>query len=225
MITIAFLARWRADEPTNVATGSGGSLVAAVTGTTDGFTSAESATEPTVAPVPGRVQPSEEDWQALLPRLEEASDAAPEDVNIRRKLALAYYNLGLLEEAAAIYKDLLATEEDSVLRNRLGNTLRDMGDLAGAETAYRKAIVDDPALAPHYLNLAELLWRQGRDDEALDVIDEGLGAVPEESGPRSRRDGRCSRELSSSAGSLVGRAQAFATSTVTGRPLTLSSSR
>jgi tetratricopeptide (TPR) repeat protein len=181
VVAIALLARWWADDSTEVVAGSGGSLVAAVTGTTDDLTSAESSTEPTVAPAPDRVQPSEEDWQALLPRLEEAVDAAPENVNLRRKLALAYYNLGILDEAAAIYEDLLAAGEDSVLRNRLGNTLRDMGDLAGAELAYRKAIDDDPALAPHYLNLAELLWRQGRDEEALAVIDEGLEAVPEES--------------------------------------------
>lgn len=142
---------------------------------------ATSATGPTVAPTPGLVQPSEEEWTALLPRLEAAVAAAPDDANALRKLALAYYNLRRFDEAAAIYKRLLASEEDAVLRDRLGNTLRDMGDGAGAEAAYRKAIADDPTLAPPYLDLAELLWRQGRDKEALAVIDEGLKAVPEES--------------------------------------------
>ena len=116
----------------------------------------------------------------MLPKLETAVRAAPDDVNAQRKLALAYYNLGRFDEAATIYRGLLAAGEDAVLRDRLGNALREMGDLAGAENAYRKAIADDPTLAPAYLNLAELLWRQGRDEEALAAIDEGLKAVPEE---------------------------------------------
>jgi tetratricopeptide (TPR) repeat protein len=107
-------------------------------------------------------------------------DDAPDDINLKRKLALAYYNLGRYEEAAAIYEGLLAVQEDAVLRSRLGNTLRDMGGLSGSEAAYRQAIEDDPALAPPYLDLAELLWRQGRDGEARAVLDQGLAAVPTE---------------------------------------------
>jgi len=157
------------------------SLASAVTGTTDQLTSDETSTGPTLAPATGRVQPSEKDWAALLPRLQEVAAADPGDVTTQRKLALAYYNLGRLDEAAVVYKRLLAVKEDPVLRNRLGNTLRDLGDPAGAEAAYREAITDDPALAPPYLNLAELLWRQGRDAEALAVLDEGVAKVPEES--------------------------------------------
>ncbi len=161
-----------------------GPLVSAVTGTTDRLTEEEMRSGPTVASATGRLQPSEQEWATLLPRLQELAVADPGDVNVQRKLALAYYNLGRLDEALTIYKRLLAAEEDAVLRNRLGNTLRDMGDEKGAEAAYRKAIADDPTLGPPYLNLAELLWRQGRDDEALDVIDAGLAAVAEEDRPR-----------------------------------------
>lgn len=189
VITIALLTRLWANDPADDVSALEGPLVSAVTGTTDELTPEEGSTDPTVAPNPGRVQPSQEDWEELLPRILTAVEQAPDDVNLQRKLALAYYNLGYLEEAAAIYEELLALEEDSVLRNRLGNTLRDMGDVAGAEAAYRQAITDDPTIAPHYLNLAELLWRQGRDEEALSVIDEGLEAVPAENrGPLE--DGR-----------------------------------
>jgi tetratricopeptide (TPR) repeat protein len=62
----------------------------------------------------------------------------------------------------------------------LGNTLRDLGDETGAEAAYRAALIDDPALPATYLNLAELLWRRGENSEALEVIDQGLAAVPPE---------------------------------------------
>jgi tetratricopeptide (TPR) repeat protein len=158
-----------------------GRLVSAVTGSTDQLTPGEMSTAPTLAPAVGRIQPSEEEWAALLPKLQEIAAADPGDVNARRKLALACYNLGRLDEAVAIYEQLLATKEDPVLRDRLGNVLRDKGDTAGAETAYRTAIADEPTLAPPYLNLAELLWRQGKDAEALATIDQGLKVVPEES--------------------------------------------
>mgnify|MGYP000920520973 CR=1 FL=1 len=135
---------------------------------------------PAVMPAAERIAPDSADWQELLPRLQQAARADPTDRNAQRKLALAYYNLGRLTEALGIYEALLKAEEDPVLRNRLGNTLRDMGDTGGAEDAYRQAIAEDPALAPPYLNLAELLWRQGRTDEALAIIDRGIAAVPEE---------------------------------------------
>jgi tetratricopeptide (TPR) repeat protein len=132
---------------------------------------------PTVAPTPSVLQPSAEMWGDLLPKLEAVAAAAPDDVNLQRKLALAYYNLGRYDEAATIYQRLLAAKEDAVLRDRLGNTLRDKGDAAGAEAAYRQAIKDHLAQPSPYLNLAELLWRQGKDQDALAIIDEGLGHV------------------------------------------------
>ena len=181
---IALLVGSLTDDPADTEAELGSPLVSAVTGTTDRLTQEEMASAPTIAPAPGRLQPAEEQWAALLPRLQELADGDPDDVNVQRKLALAYYNLGRLDDAATIYKRLLAVEEDAVLRNRLGNTLRDAGDEKGAETAYRKAITDDPAVAPPYLNLAELLWRQGRDEEALAVIDQGLAAVSEENRAR-----------------------------------------
>lgn len=181
VVAIALLIGLLVDDQDESADSLQGPLVSAVTGTTDRLTEGEARTGPTVAPTADRVQPSEEQWVSLLPRLQEIAAADPGDVNAQRKLALAYYNLGRLDEAAAIYERLLATKEDPVLRNRLGNTLRDQGDVNGADAAYRRAISDDPTLPPPYLNLAELLWRQGRDKEALATIDQGLETVPEES--------------------------------------------
>ena len=178
---IALAAGWLSSGNDGGTGGLQGPLVAAVTGTTDHLTPDEASTGLTLAPATGRIQSSEADWTAILPRLERIAAADPGDENALRKLALAYYNLGRLDEAAAIYERLLLVKEDPVLRNRLGNTQRDRGDAAGAEAAYRKAIADDPTLAPPYLNLAELLWRQGKDDEALALLDQGLAAVPAES--------------------------------------------
>jgi tetratricopeptide (TPR) repeat protein len=181
VVAIALIVRALAEDPSDRADELQGPLVSAVTGSTDRLTPGEASAALSVLPASGRVQPSEEEWAALLPKLEQVAAAVPDDADAQRALALAYYNVGRLDEAVAIYERLLGVEEDAVLRNRLGNALRDMDEVVEAEAAYRMAIADDPALAAPYLNLAELLWRQGRDDEALTVLDEGLEAVPEES--------------------------------------------
>lgn len=150
-------------------------------GPTDVMTGADTAGLPAMPSPPGREVPSRQEWAQLLPTLEKAVQTNPGDVTAKRKLALAYYNLGHLPQAKATYDGLLAVEENAVLRNRLGNTLRDMGNSAAAEEAYGKAIADDPKLAPPYLNLSELLWREGRTDKAIAIIDQGLTAVPQDS--------------------------------------------
>lgn len=166
------------DDPNS---GPPGSLAAAVTGTTDQLVGADTSGNPAISPTAGQQGPSREQWLELLPKLEAVAHQNPADVGARRKLALAYYNLGRFPEAEQIYSALLAKSEEAVLRDRLGNTLRDMGEPTEAETAYRKAIADDPTLALPYLNLAELLWRRGDRDLALTVLNTGVAAVPKAS--------------------------------------------
>ena len=181
MVLIALAVGLLTGEGEDRDSGPPGSLAAAVTGTTDQLVGADTSGNPALSPTPGRQEPSREQWLELLPKLEAVAQQNPADVGARRKLALAYYNLGRFPEAEQIYSALLAVGEDAVLRDRLGNTLRDMGDPPRAETAYRKAIADDPTLAPPYLNLAELLWRGGDEDLAVAVLNTGIAAVPEAS--------------------------------------------
>lgn len=160
------LGLWRTRDPTPAP----GTVVSAVT------LSSDSAGDVSAGAIPLTREPtSKEEWVGLLPQLQRAADSG--DTSARRRLALALYNLGRLEEAQAIYEDLLAIEDDAVIRNRLGNTLRDRGDLKGAEAAYRLAISKDPALPAPYVNLAEIMWRTHRDTEAAAVLRQGMDVV------------------------------------------------
>ena len=129
------------------------------------------------------LQQSSAEWKALLPRLEEAAKKTPSDAAAQRRLAMAYFNLGRLDEAETIYKKLLAGQEEALVRNRLGNVYRAKGDLTQAEAAYRQAMKTEPTLPAPYLNLAELFWRQRRDQDALAMLTAGLAKVPAESRP------------------------------------------
>jgi tetratricopeptide (TPR) repeat protein len=129
------------------------------------------------------LQMSLREWKALVPHLEQAAKADATDAVAQRRLAMAYLNVGRFDDAASIYKKLLATKEDAVVRNRLGNVYRAQGDLSSAETAYRQAMKTDPTLVAPYLNLAELYWRQHRDQDALAVLTTGLSKVAAASRP------------------------------------------
>ena len=123
------------------------------------------------------------EWEAVLPTLQKAAEEKPDDATVQRQIGLAYYNVGRLEEARALYEKLLAAKEDAVLRNRLGNVLRDLGDLEDAEQNYCQATVNNPELSDPYMNLAEILWRMHRDNEAAAVLERGLSQVSVESRP------------------------------------------
>jgi tetratricopeptide (TPR) repeat protein len=53
------------------------------------------------------------------------------------------------------------------------------GDLPAAEAAYREALYLNPQLIPGYLNLADLMRGQQRDDEARKLLLQALEQVPE----------------------------------------------
>jgi tetratricopeptide (TPR) repeat protein len=67
----------------------------------------------------------------------------------------------------------------AVLRNNLA-VLRELaGDVAGAETMLRAALVEDPSLPQISKNLADILYRSGRFDEAREAYDRAAKLAPD----------------------------------------------
>ncbi len=66
-----------------------------------------------------------------------------------------------------------------VLRNNLA-VLRELaGDVAGAETMLRAALAEDPSLPQISKNLADILYRNGRFDEAREAYDRAAKLAPD----------------------------------------------
>jgi protein O-GlcNAc transferase len=69
--------------------------------------------------------------------------------------------------AAREYEKSLEIEQDFSAWNNLGDAQENLGDLAGAEISYRKALAMDPESAVAHYNLSPVLGKLGRKDEAI----------------------------------------------------------
>lgn len=78
-------------------------------------------------------------------------------------------------EAASAYNAMLQRWPGSAgAAIGLGNARYAAGDLAGAETAFRDAVARHPALAPAWNNLAHVLSKRGKREEALRAAQEAV---------------------------------------------------
>jgi tetratricopeptide (TPR) repeat protein len=88
---------------------------------------------------------------------------------------------GLQQDAAQAYRravGLLPCHAQAHLR--LGKVLRDLGDLPGAEAAFRAALQHDRACAAAWHGLAELHHADGRLTEAITALERALEASPDD---------------------------------------------
>jgi len=67
----------------------------------------------------------------------------------------------------------------AVLQNNLAVLLELAGDVAGAETALRAALAEDPSLPQISKNLADILYRNGRYDEAREAYERAAKLAPD----------------------------------------------
>jgi predicted Zn-dependent protease len=118
--------------------------------------------------------------EEAITEFEGAVVLAPRDSTLLRNFAQALSDDGQSERAAVLLEQV--TERDSrnaTAQRQLAMNLERTGDLAGAERAYRRVIEDVPG--EHYSRglLAEVVFRQDRPDEAIQIIRDGLAAAPD----------------------------------------------
>jgi tetratricopeptide (TPR) repeat protein len=68
---------------------------------------------------------------------------------------------------------------NAVLQNNLAVLLEQLGDMAAAETALRAALAEDPSLPQVSKNLADILYRNGRYDEAREAYERAAKIAPD----------------------------------------------
>lgn len=126
---------------------------------------------------------SNRNYQKSVDNLLKAYEIRPDDYNIVYGLAMAYYDLKDYANAEKYYgvaADSPKANKSSIamIYNNLGNTYRDSSQTDKAETAYKKAIELDSHLTYAYLNLAVMDYGLGKKEQAIEVLKQGVEAVP-----------------------------------------------
>lgn len=145
---------------------------------------------PVSVPVEAATGPAEALWDevvplresdgpaAALPLFERYLDAHPEDVDVRRELAVTLLNLGREVEAVEALRALLDAAPDEELELLLARALRDIGRLAEASRVYEgryERRPDDEALA---LEWARAHAWSGEHRRAVDILSSALARRP-----------------------------------------------
>jgi Flp pilus assembly protein TadD len=115
-----------------------------------------------------------EEYAAQIPDLQKAVDASPSDLTALQELAVAQYNSGKYDDAAATYQKMLKIQDDPIVHNNYGNVLRDQKKLAEAKAQYQEAVAGNPSQVAPYINLAQILAAEGNLSEAQKVLDQGI---------------------------------------------------
>jgi tetratricopeptide (TPR) repeat protein len=92
-------------------------------------------------------------------------------------IGLAYFMKGEFQEAVIYFEKCLQVNPDfTEARNYLGSVYQEMGMLDKAEQEYLKAIEDKTykSRALPYYNLARLYFNQGKDEEALELLEKSI---------------------------------------------------
>jgi tetratricopeptide (TPR) repeat protein len=93
---------------------------------------------------------------------------------------LASAGLEDLDAALKAARDgVAAYPENPVLQNNLAVLLELSGDVEGAEKMLRAALIEDPALPQVSKNLADILYRNGRFDDAAEAYERAAKLNPE----------------------------------------------
>jgi tetratricopeptide (TPR) repeat protein len=99
---------------------------------------------------------------------------------VRNNLGVALCAAGRLDEAAAVYREILAGDPGSLIALvNLGKIAVMMGNPGEAAAMLARAVVLAPERAPLQVDLGEVLGALGRHDEALAAFEAALAANPD----------------------------------------------
>jgi len=130
---------------------------------------------------------TKEEYDKSLPQLQEQAKASPTDLAVLQRLAIAQYQTGRFDEAAATYLAMIKVKDEPLTHNNYANVLRDAGKLSEAEKEYRAAIAAQPTLVVAYVNLSSMLVQGKKQADALAILDEGIAKTSGEDKERLQK--------------------------------------
>ncbi len=121
-----------------------------------------------------RYGPRTKDAFAMRHHLNPLVAFEPNELQWPRNLLALDQDAGDFRAAAARLDNIVRRwPNDASMWYDLGNARRELGEVAGAEAAFRKCITLDPGRAEAHCNLGLLLGREGRFPEAIEFLSSG----------------------------------------------------
>jgi tetratricopeptide (TPR) repeat protein len=104
---------------------------------------------------------------------------APDELGWKLHRAIAARQSGGFDRAIEIYRSL-AQEHPGVpaVQQRLGESLLELGDLRGAEAAFRELIAVAPDAPQGYSGLGDVLIRNGDSEAAIELLERAVEIAP-----------------------------------------------
>lgn len=119
-------------------------------------------------------------YSSALNHFQKAVESEPDNIDYLTELATTHYKLKNYNEAIKSYEKIIGLRPDNVsCYNRIGNIYWIKKDFERAEFYFRKSIELDPNLIVSYNNLALMLDENGKKDEAIEILNQGIVANPE----------------------------------------------
>jgi Flp pilus assembly protein TadD len=132
----------------------------------------------------GEMLNREGNMAAAEPVLREAIQLDPKRAKAHFELGYSLQNQGKGTDAADAYREALALEPEMAMAHyNLAIDLVSLKDEKGAEEHFRAAIKYRPDFGEAFLGLAMLLGRQGRENEAMELVEEAARVAPQDSRP------------------------------------------
>ena len=119
-------------------------------------------------------------YSSALDYFEAAVKADPNNVGYLTELAITHYRLKNYQEAIRVYEEIIALDKNSAsIHNNIGNIYWIIKNTEKAEDYFKKAIGLDPKFIAPYNNLALMLDENNRKAEALEILERGIAANPD----------------------------------------------
>ncbi|MCK5486388.1 MAG: tetratricopeptide repeat protein [Desulfobacterales bacterium] len=123
----------------------------------------------------GRESIKQNNYSSALDYFQKAIESEPDNIDYLTELATTHYKLKNYDEAIKGYEKIVRLNPDNIsCYNRIGNIYWIKKDFERAEFYFKKAIELDPSLIVSYNNLALMLDENGKKEEAIEILNQGI---------------------------------------------------
>lgn len=123
---------------------------------------------------------NQNNYSSALSYFEAAVKTEPNNIDYLTELAITHYRLKNYQESIKAYEKIINLDKNNASAyNNVGNIYWVIKNTERAEYYFRKAIELNPSLIAAYNNFALMLNENGKNAEAIEILNQGIIANPD----------------------------------------------